>query len=272
MTQTEIGAAGADTPALRMFGLLELIAAQDRFVSLQSLTEQSGLPKPTVHRMLAQLEAAQLLVRQGDGRQYGTGHRLRAFAEDLLLNATQYGARHAVLRELVDELGEACNITALSGDEVIYLDRVETPEPLRFHLRPGSRVPVHCSASGKMLLSQMRPAQRRRLLGHAQLAPVTPRTVTDVDKLEEEVKQIRRDGYALDEEEFLPGLFCVAVLVPTTGATSNQCVAVQAPTIRLRRDGVERVLSALRAAALKISAIENEGVAEPGSAARERTA
>ncbi len=111
--------------------------------------------------MLQQLEGAGLLQREADGRHYGTGARLRRLAENLLLNATQHGARHAVLRRLVDELGESCNITTLSGSEVVYLDRVETAAPLRFYLHPGSRVPVHCSASGKVFLAQMTPAQRR---------------------------------------------------------------------------------------------------------------
>ncbi len=105
--------------------------------------------------MLQQLEGAELLIRQADGRHYGTGSRLRRLAENLLLNATQHGARHAVLRNLVEELGESCNVTALSGNEIVYLDRVETTEPLRFYLHAGSRVPVHCSASGKMIISQM---------------------------------------------------------------------------------------------------------------------
>ena len=113
--------------------------------------------------MLQQLEAAHLLSRSGDGRLYGTGLRLRRLAENLLLNDTAHGARHAVLRKLVGDVGESCNLTALSGSEVIYLDRVETPAPLRFYLHPGSRVPVHCSASGKIFLSQMTPGQRQRL-------------------------------------------------------------------------------------------------------------
>jgi IclR family acetate operon transcriptional repressor len=77
--------------------------------------------------MLQQLESAGLLERSGDGRQYGTGVRLRKLAENLLLNDTFHGARHGVLRALVNEVGESCNLTALSGSEVMYLDRVETP-------------------------------------------------------------------------------------------------------------------------------------------------
>src|SRR6186997_2611172 len=66
-----------ETPTLRLFALLELIASKDAFVSLQGLTDETGLPKPTLHRMLQQLEGAELLIRQADGRHYGTGARLR---------------------------------------------------------------------------------------------------------------------------------------------------------------------------------------------------
>ncbi|MGH3948602.1 MAG: IclR family transcriptional regulator [Pseudonocardiaceae bacterium] len=248
-----------DTPTMRLFALLELIAGKDQFVSLQSLVEETGMPKPTLHRMLQQLEGAGLLIRQGDSRQYGTGSRLRRLAENLLLNATQHGARHGVLRHLVDEIGETCNVTTLSGNEVLYLDRVETSEPLRFYLHPGSRVPVHCSASGKMLLSQFSPAQRHKLLAHAPLKPHTDKTVTDLDRLEGELKRVRDNGYALDDEEFLPGLVCVAVLVPTATGRSNMCVALQAPVMRLTPDRAVRLLPALHRAAEAMSRIEAEG-------------
>lgn len=256
-------AVNGDTPTMRLFSLLELIAAKDQLVSLQGLTEETGLPKPTLHRMLQQLEGAGLLIRQSDGRHYGTGARLRRLAENLLMNATHHGARHAVLRSLVEELGESCNITTLSGNEVVYLDRVETSEPLRFYLRPGSRVPVHCSASGKMILSQMSPAQRRKLLGHAPLKPYTGKTVTGLDVLEEEFQRVRRDGFSVDDEEFLPGLVCVAVLVPTESGRSNQCVAVQAPVMRLTADKALQLLPALRRAAEAISRVEAEGADTP---------
>ncbi|MFD5248319.1 IclR family transcriptional regulator [Amycolatopsis sp. NPDC058340] len=251
-----------DTPTMRLFSLLELIAAKDQLVSLQGLVEETGLPKPTLHRMLQQLEGAGLLIRQADGRHYGTGHRLRRLAENLLLNATHHGARHAVLSHLVDELGESCNVTTLSGNEIVYLDRVETPEPLRFYLRPGSRVPIHCSASGKMVLAQMSPSQRRKLLAHAPLKRYTDKTLTDLDALEAEFTRIRRDGFALDDEEFLPGLVCVAVLVP---GRANLCVAVQAPVMRLTPDKALQTLPALQRAAEAISQVDAEGGSEPES-------
>ena len=247
-----------DTPTLRLFALLEVVASKDQFFSLQGLAEATDIPKPTLHRMLQQLENAGLLERSGDSRQYGTGVRLRKLAENLLLNDTFHGARHGVLRSLVNEVGESCNLTALSGSEVMYLDRVETPAPLRFYLHPGSRVPVHCSASGKLFLADMTPAQRQRLLAHAPLEVFTPKTLIDLDALEEEIKQVKRQGFALDNEEFLPGLLCVAVLVPSASGRSNLCVAVQAPIMRLTPDKALGLLPALHRAAEALSQIESD--------------
>lgn len=252
-----------DTPTMRLFSLLEAIASKDQLFSLQSLVEDTGLPKPTLHRMLQQLESAAILQRKGDGRHYSTGVRLRRLAENLLLNNTYHGARHVVLQHLVEEVGESCNITALNGSEVVYLDRVETAAPLRFYLHPGSRVPAHCSASGKLFLAQMTPVQRRRLLAHAPLTQYTPKTVTDLDQIEQELKNVRRDGFALDNEEFLPGLLCVAVLVLAPGGRSNLCVAVQAPIMRLTPDKALQMLPALQRAAVALSNIEMDAPSAP---------
>lgn len=257
----ESGEFADSTPGLRLFALLELIGSKDHFVSLQSLTEETGVPKPTVFRMLQTLETAGLIIRQSDKRQYGTGTRLRRFAETLLLNATQVGTRHAVLQALVDDLGETCNITALSGNEILYLDRVETQEPLRFNLQPGSRVPIHCSASGKVLLANMPRAQRHKLLRYAPLKQLTANTITTLKDLDEELKQVQSVGFAIDNEEFMSGLVCMAIAVPTAHGRSNQCVAVQAPAMRMTAEDAVDLLPRLRSAAAALFEIEAEGSA-----------
>jgi DNA-binding IclR family transcriptional regulator len=257
----ESGEFADSTPGLRLFALLELIGSKDHFVSLQSLTEETGFPKPTVFRMLQTLETAGLIIRQSDKRQYGTGTRLRRFAETLLLNATQVGTRHAVLQALVDDLGETCNITALSGNEILYLDRVETQEPLRFNLQSGSRVPIHCSASGKVLLANMPRAQRHKLLRYAPLKRLTANTITTLEELDEELKRVQSVGFAIDNEEFMSGLVCMAIAVPSAHGRSNQCVAVQAPAMRMTAEDAVALLPRLQSAAAALFEIEAEGSA-----------
>ncbi|MYN13793.1 helix-turn-helix domain-containing protein [Pusillimonas sp. TS35] len=245
-----------NTPTMRLFALLEVIAQKDQYFSLQGLVEELGLPKPTLHRMLQQLEGAGMIQRDGDGRQYSSGLRLRRMAENLLLNNTVHGARHSVLRQLVEEVGESCNITTCSGDEVLYLDRVETLAPLRFYLHPGSRVPLHCSASGKLFMAQMTPSQRRRLLTATTLSGYTDKTLTSAEAVEAEIEAVRRNGYGMDNEEFLPGLLCIAVAVPSTQGKSNMAVAIQAPIMRMPAEKARQHLPALRRAAQALARIE----------------
>lgn len=259
--RTEPTRIDGDTPTMRLFSLLEVVAAKDQTFSLQGLVEETGLPKPTLHRMLQQLESEGMLQREGDGRHYSTGVRLRRLAESLLLNSTMHGARHVILRQLVEEVGESCNITAFSGSEVMYLDRLESPAPLRFYLHPGSRVPAHCSATGKLFLAQMAPAQRRRLLAHAPLEKFTANTLTDLASLEHEIAEVKEKGYALDNEEFLPGLLCVGVLVPTSGKQSNMGLALQAPIMRLTPEKALTFLPALQRAAQALASLETESTA-----------
>lgn len=249
-----------DTPTMRLFSLLEVIAEKDQPFTLQQLVEETGLPKPTMHRMLQQLESVGVLQRESEGRHYSTGVRLRRLASNILINNTFHGARHIILRQLVEEVGESCNLTAFTGSEVVYLDRVETAAPLRFYLHPGSRVPAHCSSSGKLFLAQMTPSQRRRLLTHTPLTRYTSKTETDPTKLEKELETVRRNGYALDDEEFLPGLLCVAVLVPNPAGRSNLAIAIQAPIMRLTHDKALHFLPALQRAAQALAAVESDTV------------
>ncbi|MCW4149233.1 IclR family transcriptional regulator [Halomonas sp. 18H] len=258
--RTDMTRLEGDTPAQRLLALLEVIAGKDQFFTLQGMVDETGLPKPTLHRMLQQLESSGMLQREADGRHYSKGGRLRRLAETLLLNDTIQGARHAILAELVEEVGESCNITALSGGEVLYLDRVETSAPLRFYLHPGSRVPVHCSASGKLFLAQLAPAQRRRLLNQVPLNAFTANTLTDPEALEAEIDIVRREEYAFDDEEFLAGLLCIAVLVPNRDGPSNTGLAIQAPVMRMSRDKALSCLPALRRAAEAIANINQEAL------------
>jgi len=258
IARTEPDKLEGDTPTMRLFALLEVIAEKDHPFSLQGLVEETGLPKPTLHRMLQQLETVGVLQRESDGRHYSTGVRLRRLASNLLINNTYHGSRRIVLRQLVEEVGESCNLTSFTGSEVMYLDRVETAAPLRFYLHTGSRVPAHCSSSGKLFLAQMAPAQRRRLLEHTPLTQYTSKTCTDPVALERELETVRRNGYALDDEEFLPGLLCVAVLVPNPTGRSNLAVAIQAPIMRLTHDKALHFLPALQRAAQALASIESE--------------
>lgn len=247
-------AESAATPGLRLLQLLELVAGEGEPQGLSDIVRISGQPKPSVHRMLQQLEHGGLLARGSDGRRYAITPRLMRFAETVLRGSTATGVRHAVLRQLVADVGETCNLTALSGAEVVYLDRVETAFPLRLDLRPGSRVPLHCSASGKLFLAHLPRVQRDRLLEGLQYARQTPHTLCTREALEAELDRIRREGHSVDAEEFIEGLVCVAVPVRDEPHGPVRCaVALQAPAVRMSLPDALQQLDKLRTAAQAIA-------------------
>lgn len=239
-----------DTPAtLRAIGLLEAVSAAARPVSLAEAIEAVSLPKPTVYRLFAQLEKAGLLTREPGSRRYTVGGRLARLGRNVMLHSTVRAARHAVLQRLVEEVGETCNLTMLEGAEVVYLDRVESSWPLRISLSPGSHVPLHCSASGKLLLALMPRARRERVIDSLAFTGHTPSTITDRAAFARALAEVRAARYATDDEEYLAGLVCVAVPVVDAKGRSSAAVAVQAPAARMPLATALTHLPALRHAA-----------------------
>jgi DNA-binding IclR family transcriptional regulator len=243
-----------EPPLLRAFALLEHVARARGAVSLQDLTQAAALPKPTVYRMLNVLEGAGLVMREPDGRRVVAGPRLARLALGVLMNEAARTPRHAILQRLVEDVGETVNLTILEKGEVVYLDRVESAWPLRMTLQPGSRVPLHCTASGKLLLAYLATARRRRVVAELALARYTDNTIVDRRKLDAELTAIRRAGLATDNEEYLAGLVCVAVPVVVARGRVAASVAVHAPVARLSLAQALGLAPALRRAADALAA------------------
>ena len=244
-----------DSAIARGFKIVELVAGSDSPLSLAIIGERLGLSKATVHRITRSLEREGFLQHEPDSRRFGPGHRLIDVAVDALCHSSIRGERHAIMRALVEKIGETCNFTMCDGTDVVYIDRVEAAWPLRLHLQPGSRVPLHCTASGKLFLSRMPARQRRRLLAALPLIRYTDNTITDPRALEESLRAIRRAGVATDNEEFLDGLIAVAVPVEDRrdGNRVLAALAVHAPTARLSLARAMDHVGSLRAAAAKLA-------------------
>ena len=248
------GDGGSASSTLRALALLERIAAADESPTLEDLTRASGLPKPTVHRILRLLMHGGLVEREIHDKRYTVGARACALAHAVQMRSSQRRERRAILARLVEAIGETCNFTMQDGNEVVYLERVETSASVRLHMKAGSRVPLHCTASGKLLLSTLAPDQARRLLGPSPLKRYTERTITSVETLERELAKIRASGVGTDVGEYLDGSVCIAV--PVRDARGRICAAIAAhgpaPRMTLRKGYT--FLPAMREAAAAIAA------------------
>ncbi len=240
--------------SLRALEVLEALVSADRPMTIADIMAATALPKATVHRLCALLERDGFLVPEVGGKGLSLGHRSRALALGVMAMGGVDAFRHRVLVEVSREIGETCNLTVPQGSEILYVDRVETEWPLRTQLPVGSRVPLHCTASGKLYLSSLPAARRRKLIASLPLEAHTPTTITGLARLTDEIDAIRRDKVGIDNEEFVTGM--VAAAVPITDARGRMAamLAVHAPVIRMDVDAVLAQVPALRRAAEKISA------------------
>jgi len=243
-----------DSSTLKAFGLLELVARAEGPLSLDELTQQCRLPKPTVYRILGTLQRGGLVQREPVAKRYCIGARLSQLALEVMLRSPQRARRHAILQQLVEEVGETCNFTMQDGNEVVYLDRVETSSPVRLLMEAGSRVPLHCTASGKLFLAQLPEHKISALLGPGPYRRYTERTIIEAGALQKELRRTRSEGIGTDVGEYLEGSVCLAV--PVTDAQGRVCatVAVHGPAPRITLKKAMDFLPALRRAATAMGA------------------
>ncbi len=247
---------------LRPLRILEAIARSERPIAASELIHELDLPKPTVHRMIAALEKAGLVRRDPVAKHLVIGMRLTALALNAITRSAQEGPRHRVLSRLTEESGETSTFTVFDRGGILLVDRVESSWPLRVNLYPGSRVPLHCTASGKLMLALLEEKTRERLLrAMVPLKAYTKNTIVRSGDLDKALGRIRIAGHSTDDEEFMLGP--VAIAVPVTHPTNGQAigtVSLNAPAARLTLARSQRYLKMLRRAADAMSASFRPGL------------
>ncbi len=253
MSEAGVEERGETIPTnLRLLLVLEEIAAWGEPVTPTDLNQKIGLPKPTIHRLFATLEAEGFLQREIDGRSYTPGRRLRQLSTGVLSSIRVRSARLSVMRALAEEVGETCNLAIPDRDGMTYLDRVETKWPLRIQLPIGTQVPFYCTASGKLYLSSLRKSHLDRILGSICLEAHTPATLTDRQALMTELEETRRRNYSHDAEEFMEGMIALAVPVYDSHKRLLATLSFHAPVQRMTLEGAAQHLPRLRAAAAEL--------------------
>ena len=237
---------------LRLLLIVEEVAKAGVPVSPTALADALGLPKPTMHRLLATAEDEGFLQRDVDGRSFGPGRRLRRLAGNTLSSERVRTERLMIMKALAEEVGETCNLAVPGRYGMVYLDRVETHWPLRIQLPVGSQVPFHCTASGKMYLSSLRNDKLDRMLASSDLAKRTDHTLVKPELLRTELAVTRARGYSTDDEEFMEGMAAIAVPIKDVSGRLLTTLSIHAPIQRHRIDALVEMLPQLLQAASKL--------------------
>ncbi len=232
----------------RVFSLLEHLADGDEALSLSELAARSGLPMPTIHRLIRFL-VSQGYVRQDSSKRYTVGPRMIWLGESASRQLGSWAT--PVLAGLVQRFGETTNMAMLEGDGIIYVAQVPSPRAMRMFTEVGRYVMPHCTGVGKAILSTMSDDEAGALLKRTGMPARTEHTITSLPKMLTELAVIRQAGFAVDDGEQELGVRCVAVPVPDL--PFRAAISVSGPSSRVTVEQVEQIAPAARQAAAELT-------------------
>ncbi|MGP4052541.1 IclR family transcriptional regulator [Streptomyces sp. 2A115] len=233
----------------RAFDLLERMADAGGEVGLSELSASSGLPLPTIHRLMRTLVSCGY-VRQQTNRRYALGPRLIRLGESASRLLGTWARPY--LARLVEETGETANMALLDGDEIVYVAQVPSKHSMRMFTEVGRRVLPHSTGVGKALLAGVPADEVRALLSRTGMPAATDKTITRPEDFLTALEEVRRAGYAVDDSEQEVGVRCLAVSVPNSPTAA--AISISGPAGRVTESATEKIVPVLQQVAVELSA------------------
>ena len=240
--------------AERVLDILEFAAPRSEGVTFPELSAALGIPKSSLHALLEVLCQRGYLELIPDRRRYRLGLRVWEAGQAFQRHHDILDLGRAVMRDLVARLNETVQMARLSGRDNVYLLKEDCSHPLRLQSDPGGRLPAYATGVGKALLSQLAEEDVAARIGTEPLAGFTDTTLASLPALLAELSETRARGFAVDNGEYTPGVFCLAVPVHEGPGPATLALSVSVPSIRIRRQAIIAALQALAEASLGLSA------------------
>jgi IclR family transcriptional regulator, acetate operon repressor len=230
----DVSSSGAESSVAKALHLLESFGGGIHQLGVSELSRRTGIPKSSVHRLCNELTECGFLVRT-PRRQYRLAVRVFELGSAGPAHAELRQTASRFLQQLTVLTGETAHLGMLDGRDVIYLDKIETPQSERLPSRVGHRNPAHSTAIGKAMLAW---DQRRReeLVAMPHLPVFTPRTIATGAELDHELAVIRAELVAFDREERTPGVSCVAAPIKDRHGCAVAAISVAGPTCRMTEE------------------------------------
>ncbi|MCL4531881.1 MAG: IclR family transcriptional regulator [Actinobacteria bacterium] len=253
----------------RTLDLLEALAETGE-VGIAHLSNRVGLHASTVHRLLATLIARGYVRQNTATGRYLLGLKPLDIARGVRAHLDLRMQALPVLQGLMRESGETANLAVQNEQHLVYLEQASSPGwMLRMFVQPGARVPLHSTASGKVLMAHMPEKELRQLLSDYPLLPSASRTIVDRTVLVEELSEVRRQGYATDWGEQEDGVGCVAGPVLDYTGRVIAAISISGPWIRITPERLEQLAPLVLDACAKLSADLGYPLFAPQSTQRE---
>ncbi|MBD2813824.1 glyoxylate bypass operon transcriptional repressor IclR [Xenorhabdus sp. Flor] len=255
MTAGSAAASGQVQSLSRGLSLLEYISDSQSGVALTDLAIQAGLPNSTTHRLLTTLQQHGFVRQIGDLGLWVIASHAFVVGSSFLQSRNLMVLVHPILRQLMEDSGETVNLAIFNIDEyeAVIVDQVQCNALMRMSAPIGGQLPMHASGAGKALLSTLSEQKCLQLLHKKGLHAYTQHTHTTAAALKENLEQIRKQGFSLDDEEHALGLRCIAACIYDEHHGAFAAISISGPISRISDDRVTELGALVMRAAKEIS-------------------
>jgi DNA-binding IclR family transcriptional regulator len=237
----------------RAIDILNILAEAHGQVGVIELSKRLKTSQSTIYRILATLVGEGYAVQNPRTEKYGVGLQGIILAGAALNQLEIRKQAISLLERLANATGCNANLAILDAGEAMYVGRIDGPKSARMYTPVGRRAPAHATALGKAMLAFLPDAEVEQIVQRRGLARCTPRTITDPAVLVRELERTRARGYAVDEEEFIQGIRCIAVPVRGESGAIEGALSVSGSIFQIRTEEVEHLAGLLQDAAYELS-------------------
>lgn len=225
----------------RLFDALELLSVEGP-MALSDLTTRLELNKSTVHRILSSLIYMGYVKQDPDTQKYDLTLKLLELSNHVLERMDILALIKPYLKQLCHETGETVHLVQLEGTDAVYIHKEESYQnTIRMVSRVGSRIPIYCSGVGKALAADMDLTQVKKIWDNSEIRPLTDHTITDYGAFIRKLDEVRRQGYALDDEENELGVRCIASSLSSSDGQPHFAFSVSAPINRMSDERIQEL-------------------------------
>lgn len=211
--------------------LLECVAADP--LTAADISKRIGVTKPTVYRLLGTLQSRGFVTKEADSSRYMIGSAVHALGAGTGSPTDLISLTRPFTTRLAATYGETVNVAVKSGDQILYVDVMQSGHRLRTDIPAGGRDHIHSTALGKAILAELPEGEARAILTTIDLVPVTPSTITAVPALLRQLVVTRQLGYAIDDEENEVGSICIASAIRGPDGRPVGAISISGPRWRI---------------------------------------
>ena len=242
------------TSPRRILNILEEIIIDPDNFTAKKIAHKLKIPLPTIYRHIETLCEEKYLVASSS-KKYLPGPKIRNLILKSLPYEPNFTLRRSYLRKLTNDIEETVSLSIPIGTKLVYFDRIEFHWPMQLNLEAGDHLPLHASASGKLYLSSIKEEKVIQIFKNIKTPKTAKNTITDISQFKKEIKKIKNQGYAFDDEEWFNGM--VGLSVPIFNSDEELCFCLSTHTAKSRKDinDLKKILSVMQSSATNLKKV-----------------